>query len=236
MNYCLMCDDSFFVPVSWRYALGLAEEMLLCEHCSSSFQVIEGEICHICGRPFSLFPEEYRQGNECSDCIRWEKDELWKGILMKNRSLYVYNDFLKELVSQLKYRGDAELLKGFRQRINKLYRQEYRKAVIVPVPLSEERHYERGFNQAELLAKLVDGKIEMMLERVLHEKKQSKKSRKERLQMSEITFKVKEEISITGKDIVLVDDVYTTGATVRQCAKVLKEAGALTVSSMTLGR
>ncbi|MGG1572329.1 ComF family protein [Fictibacillus sp. NRS-1165] len=237
MNYCLYCDKGFYDPVNWRSVLGLAGEVHFCEVCSSSFERIQGEVCEICGRSFSLFPEKYRQENRCNDCLRWEEDDKWRGILAKNRSLYVYNDFLKELISRLKYRGDAELVNGFRQELKGVYRQEFKGCVAVPVPLSLERHYERGFNQAQLLAGLLGVEVVHAVNRVLHEKKQSKKSRRERLEMRERIFMlgVDEEL-VKGKSIVLVDDVYTTGATIRQAAIVLKEAGAGSIASLTLAR
>ncbi|MCK6258684.1 ComF family protein [Fictibacillus sp. KIGAM418] len=237
MNYCLYCDEGFYETVSWSFVLGIAGEMHFCEGCSSSLERIEGEICEICGRSFSLFPEQYRQENRCNDCIHWEEDVNWRGVLVKNRSLYVYNDFLKELISRLKYRGDAELVMGFRQEFRKIYQHEFKGFVVVPVPLSQERHYERGFNQTQLLAELLGVEVEHALERVLHEKKQSKKSRQERLEMKETIFELANNSKLVyGKSVVLVDDVYTTGATLRQASRVLKEGGALQVSSMTLGR
>ncbi|SDN02289.1 competence protein ComFC [Fictibacillus solisalsi] len=237
MNYCLYCHEAFYEPVSWRFITRLSEAMPFCDDCSSSFEAINGEFCGICGRSFTLFPEQYRQKHCCTDCIRWEEGKEWSGVLTKNRSLYVYNDFLKQIISMLKYRGDAELIQGFRAPFRKLYKQEFRGMLIVPVPLSVERHYERGFNQAQLLAELLGDEIIVPIERIIHEKKQSKKSRKERLDIKENIFQAsKEAEKIKGKSVLLIDDVYTTGATIRQAAKVMLEAGALEVSSMTVGR
>ncbi|MDM5340073.1 phosphoribosyltransferase family protein [Fictibacillus enclensis] len=237
MNYCLYCHEAFYEPVSWRFIAGLSEVMLFCEECTSSLQAINGEFCEICGRSFTLFPEQYRQKQCCTDCIRWEESKEWSGVVTKNRSLYVYNDFLKQIISTLKYRGDAKLIQGFRTPFQKLYKQEFRGMLIVPIPLSEERHYERGFNQAMLLAELLGGELLFLLERVIHEKKQSKKSRKERMDIKENIFQAsKEAEKIRGQSVLLIDDVYTTGATIRQAAKVMLEAGACEVSSMTVGR
>jgi competence protein ComFC len=151
---------------------------------------INGEICRICGRPFSLFPEQYRQGDCCNDCIRWGENEYWSGILQQNRSLYVYNDFLKEVIAKLKYRGDAELVKAFYPVVKKHFKKISRNALIVPIPLSNERQYKRGFNQAELFARGISSNVVMLLERQTHEEKQSKKTRDERLKQKENPFKV----------------------------------------------
>lgn len=190
----------------------------------------------MCGRSFSLFPEQYRQGNSCYDCIRWEGDEEWAGVLKQNRSLYVYNDFLKEVIAKLKYRRDAEIIKAFYPVASTSFKKISRNSFAIPIPLSDERHYERGFNQAELLARIVSSKPALLLRRKTHEEKQSKKTREERMQQKENPFHVIDAEKVQNHDVLLVDDVYTTGSTLRYAAKVLIEAGAKQVSSITLAR
>jgi competence protein ComFC len=236
MSYCLFCHVSYTDTWSWASLLGLSSAPLLCQPCERKLTLIQGDICRICGRSFSLFPEEYRQGDCCYDCIRWEEDEEWKGVLQQNRSLYVYNDFLKEVIAKIKYRGDAELMKAFYPIARSTIRNINRSSVLVPIPLSEERQYERGFNQAEILAKGLNKKMSLDLKRKTHEEKQSKKKREDRIKQKENPFEVTHPQNITGKSITLIDDVYTTGSTLRYAAKALLEAGAKTVSSITLGR
>lgn len=195
-----------------------------------------GDICRICGRPFSLFPEQYRHGDSCYDCIRWEEDEEWAGVLQQNRSLYVYNDFLKEVIANIKYRGDAELMKAFYPIIHKTCKPMIRDSILIPVPLSDERHYERGFNQAELLARGINRNLNFSLKRNIHEEKQSKKNRKDRVKNKSNPFDIINSEEIIDKRITLIDDIYTTGSTLRYAAKVLLDAGAKQVSSITLGR
>jgi competence protein ComFC len=222
---------------SWASLLGLASVPLLCQPCEGKLTLIQGDICRICGRSFSLFPEEYRQGDCCYDCIRWEEDEEWAGVLQQNRSFYVYNDFLKEMIAKIKYRGDAELMKTFYSIARSFYRNIYHNSLLVPIPLSEERHYERGFNQAEILARCINNKeVNLLLKRKTHEEKQSKKNRKDRIEKKDNPFEVINPEKIKGTSITLVDDVYTTGSTLRYAAKVLLEARAKSVSSITLGR
>jgi competence protein ComFC len=236
MSRCFYCHHSYTETWSWALLLGLAYEPLLCQDCQAKLVRIEGEICRMCGRPFSVFPEQYRQGDCCYDCIRWEDEEEWRGVLKRNRSLYVYNDFLREMIAKLKYRGDAELIKAFYPPAKQFYKKEYKNGVLVPIPLSEERHYERGFNQAQLLAMGFGTDVKQWLKRTAHEEKQSKKDRKERLAKKENPFEVMQAEQVKKSEIVLVDDVYTTGSTVRYAAKVLLEAGAKSVRSVTLGR
>ncbi|MCM3718471.1 ComF family protein [Fictibacillus phosphorivorans] len=236
MSYCLFCHQSYSETWSWAALFGLNAEPLLCQSCSAKLELIKGEICRICGRSFSLFPEQYRQGDFCYDCIRWEEDEEWTGVLQQNRSLYVYNDFLKEVIAKIKYRGDAELFKAFSPVMTSTFKSFTRSALLVPIPLSEERQYERGFNQAEIFAQSLTRNVYPLLKRVTHEEKQSKKTRKDRMAKKNNPFLITDEDSIKNKSILLIDDVYTTGSTLRYAAKVLKDAGADQISSITLAR
>ncbi|MGX9806672.1 ComF family protein [Exiguobacterium acetylicum] len=107
-----------------------------------------------------------------------------------------------------------------------------RRGWIVPIPLSRDRLSERKFNQAEEIAKQMNGKVTLALKRD-EGTPQSKKSREERLKRSN-PFHVTKEVA--GKNILLVDDVYTTGVTLRQAMVRLKEAGASEISAVTLFR
>lgn len=236
MSNCLYCHHSYTETWSWQTLFGLVNAPLLCQDCEDKLELIKGEICRICSRAFSLFPEQYRQGDCCFDCIRWEEDATWNGVLQQNRSLYVYNDFLKEVIARLKYRGDAEIVKAFYPVAKKSFRKISRNALVVPIPLSEERQYERGFNQAELLAKGFVAQAIPLLKRKTHEEKQSKKTREERLLQKENPFQVINAEKVQSQKVILVDDVYTTGSTLRYAAKVLLDAGAKQVSSITLAR
>ncbi|WP_249315512.1 ComF family protein [Bacillus sp. FJAT-49711] len=169
----------------------------------------------------------------CLDCVRWEQDPRWKGTLDKNISIYVYNHFLKDLIAQFKFRGDYELAKAFSPEISaQLKSLEY--DLLVAIPLSDERLKERGFNQSEALARET-GFITWDLLIRTHSEKQSKKSREERLLQQQV-FDVKQPAMIPGKSILLIDDIYTTGSTLRQASKILKQAGAKQVRSLTIAR
>ncbi len=216
--------------------IGINKPPLLCKDCEVKLERSIDEICRVCGRDFSVFPEQYRQDDCCFDCIHWEENESWSGILQQNRSLYVYNDFMKEMIAKLKYRGDAEIVKAFYPLLSSEFKKISSDAILVPIPLSEERHYERGFNQAELLAGGLKKPVEHLLKRKTHEEKQSKKTREDRLSQKENPFEVVDSFKVKDQKVILVDDVYTTGSTLRYAAKVLIEAGAKKVSSITLAR
>ncbi|MGS2778891.1 ComF family protein [Robertmurraya sp. GLU-23] len=219
------------MAIGWGNLLSREEEVLLCDQCTIQLVPITGECCARCNRPFEGLAEEFRKGEFCYDCVRWEEDKEWKGILEHNISLYVYNDFLKGVISRYKFRGDYVLSKLLCKGLKKVS-NEY--DLLVPIPLSNERLYERGFNQAEALILEAGFSPTFVLKRT-HSEKQSKKSREERIHLSNV-FKIASEEEIVGKKVLLVDDIYTTGSTLLHAGRLLKRQGALSVSSFTVAR
>ncbi|WP_078414324.1 ComF family protein [Priestia abyssalis] len=234
-EHCLICDQVLNESLTWTTLLFPQEKSPLCEKCEEKFQWIQGDICEVCGREMEGVEEQYRQGERCLDCVKWEENSDWGRIFRQNRSLYVYNDWMKEVIALYKFRGDYQLADIFRRKWQKAYRIYYPQyEVIVPIPLSEERLYERGFNQSAVLAGLLQKPVQDLMARHHHEK-QSKKTKKERLKKEQVFF-LKEDADLHGKKVLLIDDIYTTGTTLHHAAKVLKEAGAEVVSSLTLAR
>lgn len=229
-NRCLICHEIIDSTIGWRDLFLPDEEEKLCQSCQSQLHPIEGDTCEICGRPFNLLDRRYRNGNSCNDCARWEEDAAYRGVFTQNISLYLYNDFLKEVMAKFKYRGDYVLAKIFAKELETKMK-EIKPDAIVPIPLSKERLYERGFNQAEALI-LETGYQPTNLVTRLHSEKQSKKSRTDRIHLPQV-FQTTQKI--TGK-ILLIDDIYTTGSTLRHAAQVLKSAGATSIHSLTIAR
>jgi competence protein ComFC len=160
---------------------------------------------------------------------------VFGAVLTGNRSVFHYNEFMKDLIARYKYRGDALLASLFQQHLQTAFMKNFAcDYLIVPIPLSKERLYERGFNQARLLSEQLNAPVIEPLRRV-HFEKQSKKKRHERLQTENVFF-IDESSEILNKKLLLIDDIYTTGTTVRHAAKLLMEHGAETVSSLTLIR
>lgn len=232
--HCLTCKQIFFEKISWQFVFGIATPAIICEVCSEQLTEIEGEICLKCGRPFAQLDPQYRTGQLCADCVRWQSDAL-----EKNRSVYVYNDFLQAVIATWKYRGDAELVKLFWEPLQKAATQ-FPVAVTVPIPLNETRLYERSFNQAKLLAEGLPYPVAEVLQRPQESLKQSKKTRKERLYQvgrgEKFQFVPALLNDIQGKSVLLVDDIYTTGATLFAAATVLKANGAVHVYALTVAR
>ena len=232
-EHCLLCHEEMEPEVSWNSLFGKEEKAKVCGKCRDEFSPITGEVCGICGRPFAFLEPEYRLGSLCFDCKRWEEDERWTGSLDQNRALYNYSTFTKGMMARFKFRGDYVLAEIFAADLHKAL-QASRYDYIAPIPLSDERLYERGFNQAEAVIKTAGMESSNLLSRI-HTEKQSKKSRAERIHLEQV-FKIGADVDIRSKTILLVDDIYTTGSTLRHAAKLLKENGAAKVYSLTLAR
>lgn len=225
---CLICHEELSQQMSWTSFL--LSEPKACDECYQNLRKINSPTCPLCFRP-------QEDDNVCQDCQTWENNPHWKSILQQNVSVFEYNDSMKELLATFKFRGDAALVEVFHNDFLATYKAHYLQKKLdlaIPIPLSRERLYERGFNQAKLLANYIPLAPIDALSRIHHEK-QSKKSRHERLTSSNV-FSVTDSSKIRNKKLLLIDDIYTTGSTLRHAAKVLKDNGAASVSSLTLIR
>lgn len=241
--HCLICHQTINDISSWSSLFSLSKlqrQPVICHHCNQKLELITGEQCRICSRPFSKLDSKFRNQDLCYDCVKWEQDPEWQGLLTKNISIFYYNDFLKEILAQFKFRGDHELVKIFTPYMQNICKQTFDQKnppIIIPVPLSPERLYERGFNQAYSLASLLNLPIDDILERA-HAEKQSKKKRTERL-LTDSPFHLKSNLQTdryNNKSLLLLDDIYTTGMTLRQVAKILIPIKPKSIISLTLAR
>ncbi|KHF29010.1 Ribose-phosphate pyrophosphokinase [Anoxybacillus sp. BCO1] len=145
----------------------------------------------------------------------------------------MYNDWMKEVMNRFKFRGDYALIEAFRHDVRAVFSKHFSSDVcLVPIPLSPSRLAERGFNQAEAIASLLPLPMIFALRRI-DDEKQSKKTRRERFTGRKFCLTGE---NVAEKRIVIVDDIYTTGATVHEAAKLLYDAGARDICSFTLIR
>ncbi|HCY19026.1 MAG TPA: amidophosphoribosyltransferase [Deltaproteobacteria bacterium] len=156
------------------------------------------------------------------------------------RSIGIYEGVLLEAVQRLKYNGKTSLARPLAKLMTKEFSMNNYN-LIVPVPLHKTRLKERGFNQSLLLArelsKLYNLPIDYLnLRKIRATDPQVNLKGKERIENMKGAFAVKNGAGFKNKKILLIDDVYTTGATVTECSKVLKKAGAKTIDVLTLAR
>lgn len=158
--------------------------------------------------------------------------------------LFEENNLLGKLIYAYKYNFITATLPIFKILIQKFLveNKKYFENVemIVPVPLHKRRFAERGFNQAEEIGKLLAHELHISLQNILTRKvatkQQAKLHKQERTENIKNAFVLQKGIDVKNKNIILVDDVFTTGSTLGECARVLKENGAGQVRAFTLAR
>lgn len=232
-DYCLICHTEISPQTGWIALISEEKEETLCLTCKGKLQEIEGPTCIICNRPLYQLEPRFIREQTCYDCIRWEEEPKWQGCLQQNQSIFHYNQFLQEVIARFKFRGDYILAKIFSEWLQHKTKDEDN-TLFVPIPLSPERLQERGFNQAEALILEAGLQPANILTRI-HTEKQSKKSRTERIHVPQV-FQLRSNTTLAGKNIILFDDIYTTGSTLHHAAKLLKSNGAATLSSITIAR
>ncbi len=208
----------------------LIENQRLCKKCSNEIRYIKEPSCKKCGKQLEEEEREY-----CSDCKKY-LHEYDCGI-----AVFAYNDCIKKSIYDFKYK-DMKIYSRFygeeMWKYSKKYFEVWNPDAIIPVPISEKRYLKRGYNQAELIAKEL-GKISglkvdsSLLYRKKNTKPQKAVVREKRRKNLENAFIIGQDV-VKYKKVVLVDDIYTTGSTIDECAKVLKQAGVKQVYFVSL--
>ena len=223
---CLWCDQEMIIEMNWTNMMNLPKPKPLCDLCESKLNLLKGEQCERCSRMTSE--------KICSDC-NWWLNQTNSDPLVFNYSVYKYNEQMQAMIAKWKYRGDFILAQAFKQPFIQSFHRKFsdlkEDMIVIPIPLSDERLYERGFNQAKILATFLPIEQRELITRI-HSEKQSKMSRSERI-ATKNPFKIEGKIN---KSVILVDDIYTTGSTIRHAASLLKKQGCPKVYAYTLIR
>lgn len=218
---CLLCGQTTMSDLTFSHLLLFKNDNnYLCSDCESTFEKIGEEYCPNCMKT--------GLSTKCQDCKLWCKE----GIRVDHKAIFIYNQAMKDFFSRYKFDGDFILRKVFAPVLAEELKK-YRGYQFVVIPLSPGRLLERGFNQVEGLVEAASFSFKDILGK-REESASSSKSRLERL-ATEIPFFIKDGISLPKK-ILLIDDIYTTGATVNRVKRLLEEAGALEVKTFSLVR
>lgn len=155
---------------------------------------------------------------------------------------YKYKGIVRNKILEYKFKNKKYLYRSLSERLYKLLlKYENEIDYIVPVPIHIKRYFKRGYNQSELVARFFSEKFnKVMLKNVIiktkNTKPQSLLTASNRKKNVCNAYRIKNSKHIYGKTILLVDDIYTTGATVNECAKVLKENGAKKIIVATIAK
>jgi ComF family protein len=207
---------------------------LFCASCAPDVRLVAEPLCRCCGR---AFPWAAGGNHTCGPCLR----KPWH--FSAARAVLHYSDPVSQAVQAFKYRGSTTGLATFRQLKERLHHLDCLADadLIVPVPLHVLRLRERGFNQALVLARALFPEQRrrispFLLARIRQTVSQTGLSGRERRRNLKNAFSVVAPKQVAKKRILLIDDIFTTGSTVNECARTLRRAGALEVRVLTLAR
>jgi competence protein ComFC len=231
-QHCAICkkylkrEEKDVCEACWNSLVTLPNPF--CPYCKSFFE--SGEIgCGFCGVTGKTMVENPTKGGE---------DHKVSMV----RSLGRFDDYYKELIHRFKYGKKIPLGKRLAQRLGETINSDPRflkSDFLIPVPLHKSRYRERGFNQSEIVAEGISKIAGLpLLKNALIRKKNTKDQTNLSFQQREENvrgaFVVTQPEIMNGKRIILVDDVITTGATLSECARMLKQAGAEKILGMTI--
>ncbi len=216
---CLVCGDD-------------TDGNFLCAKCFSLIQTVERSFCQLCGQPLRISRHSYI----CPECV---KHPL---ALHRIRTWAIFTHPLDKLVYAFKYSNFKKLALFFSRQLALIIQNDanLRDAeMLIPIPIHFLKKWWRGYNQTEILGKVLSERcgIPMFdaLKRIKLTRTQTKLSVSQRQSNLAHAFKHKKTISVRNKKVIVLDDVITSGATMDAAAEVLLEAGAAQVYGLSIG-
>ena len=205
----------------------------ICPECFKELDFITPPQCAACGMPFEF---DMWAGSLCGACLR----KLPRYDMA--RACFVYNEASKKLILPFKHGDRMELTPLLVKLLEQTGRDVIQESdVVIPVPLHRLRLMKRKYNQAALLAQKIARKhrktyLPDTLIRTKHTASQGHLHAHQRRRNVAGAFALKDARKVRGKNVLLIDDVMTSGATADECAKVLKKTGARKVMVLTVAR
>lgn len=194
---------------------------IVCKDCMKRQKQVIPPCCMKCGKAIEDVTQEY-----CDDCCRISKS------YKQGFPVFLYEGAIKNALYDFKYKNQREYGAFFAMCIMERYGKQWEKFQIeglIPVPVHKSKKRQRGYNQAEVLADYLAKELCVpvypnYLERIVNTNPQKELNDKIRMKNLKNAFKIGQN-TIKLKKVLLVDDIYTTGATIEACTKVLLEAG-----------
>ena len=192
-----------------------------CPICRLRAPYVTAPYCMKCGKPISDPHKEY-----CINCM--EKEQLFT----QGRALFIHTDQIKQSIYSYKYSGKREYAKYYTEEIVRLLGADIRRWEadgIIPIPIHKDRERKRGFNQAELIASMIGKKMNIpvysdYIVREINTIAQKDLNRQERQNNLKKAFKIAQN-DVKLEEVILFDDIYTTGSTMNAVAQTLLSAG-----------
>lgn len=211
------------------------DEKHVCENCWKTLAILPAPFCPYCK---SFFEEEESLVEHGCVCLSKPKDRR----ILAVRSLGTFDEYYQKLIHRFKYDKKIPLGKRLAARLGQAvaFNVDFTSCdLVIPVPLHRARHRERGFNQSEILAEGISEETKIplakdILKRRKNTEDQTYLSARQRAENVRDAFVVTKPGRVKGKNVILVDDVMTTGATLNECAAMLQKAGARKIHAATL--
>lgn len=224
----------------------------MCRTCLRGLKRIQEPVCGCCGRPFpatglpqaAAVPSDVGATPAAAPAALCRLCRAGTYAFSVARSHAIYDDTLAAAVVLLKYERVTPLGGWFAARLAETmtkWEDELKADVVVPVPLHADRLRERGYNQAEMIARPLARRLRLklgsyLLLRTRPRPPQLVLSRSQRWDSVRGAYATREGVRVDNLRVLLVDDVFTTGATLDACAGALRKAGAAEVKGLTVGR
>jgi competence protein ComFC len=207
----------------------------LCDSCAGDAPRLRAPFCERCSQPFAgAITDSFTCAN-CHDRVLHFDAAV---------SAYRSRGVIRQVMHDFKYGGQLHLRhplgEWLCETLDDPRLSDRRFDCIVPVPLHPARQRERGFNQADLLARILGRRTRLpvrpLLQRIRYTTTQTQFDRHQRMENLAGAFRLRRGVRVQELRVLLVDDVLTTGSTLSECAEVLKNAGALSVHAATAAR
>jgi len=235
LNPLRALSSLFYPPLCVVCSSNVDGREYLCESCRSRAPRITSPFCAKCSEPFS---GAITQTFSCANCEH--------RILHFDSAVAAYRSrgLVRKLVHEFKYGHQRHLRHPLAEWLRETMSDPRLRGrhfdLIVPVPLHPARERERGFNQAALLAELLAHQVAVplraVLERIRYTTTQTAYDRTERMENLHDAFRLRKNMNVRQLHVLLIDDVLTTGSTLSECARILKEGGAISVHATTAAR
>lgn len=202
----------------------------ICKDCKNKIKYLNEPTCKKCGKQLIQEEQEY-----CYDCSKKEHSYT------RGLALCIYDDTIRKSIYNLKYNNKREYAKVYANEIILHYKPKILKweaEALIPIPLHISRMRKRGFNQAEDLGRELAKQLELPLltryvKRVKKTIPQKELNHKQRRNNLKKAFKIVDN-DVKLKKVILIDDIYTTGATIDSIAELLKESGVVEIYFITI--
>jgi ComF family protein len=211
------------------------EHAIICADCQDKINFVQNPLCTCCGKPYEV---KGLEDHFCGECLREKR------FYTRVRAVLFYEDRVMEAIHRFKYGSAIYYAKPLGALMYERGRNFFNfnfYDLIVPVPLHKKRVKEREYNQSQLLAEEVSKHSGIpvecaLLERIKETNSQVGLKKEEREKNVRNAFAVVVSESVKDKTILLIDDVISTTATVNECARALRKAGAKRVDVLALAR